>query len=48
MHYLHIILGCIVGFPLGFALHCLIASRTHRQIAADQWRKAHRFYTGKN
>jgi xanthine/uracil permease len=46
MHYLHIILGVMIGIPIGFLICAFFASRRMRRISNKEWLAARKFYTG--
>ena len=45
-HYLHIILGLMVGIPIGIVIASMFAQRRMRRISAQEWLAARKFYTG--
>lgn len=45
-HYLHIILGLMVGFPIGFLVSAFFAHRRMRRLSTKEWLAARKFYTG--
>jgi hypothetical protein len=47
LHYLHILLGIIVGIPIGGIVIGLVSYRKMYRISADEWLAARKFYTGK-
>jgi len=45
-HYLEIILGVMIGIPIGFFICAFFASRRMRRISTREWLAARKFYTG--
>lgn len=43
-HYLHIILGAMIGLPLGLFIASAIAHRKMRRLSAREWLAARKFY----
>ena len=43
-HYLHILLGTMPGYALGFLTSYFLARRRMRRISAKEWAAARKFY----
>jgi len=46
-HYLHIILGILIGIPIGGIIIALVSSRKLHRVSMEEWLAARKFYTGK-
>ena len=44
-HYLHILLGVMPGFAIGFFAASILAAWRMRRISAREWLAARKFYT---